>query len=145
MKPQDTTSRLEAILKEVRSEDEIRDYVEEYTGGSYGSFSRYINEYIGQHQLSMADIIDRSNVSKNYVYNIINGDRSPGRDKIIAICIGAGMNCAEINRGLKIAQKGVLYAKDERDARIMIAVNRGVRSVTELNLILDQAGVEILE
>lgn len=93
----------------------------------------------------MAEVVRQSNISRNYVYNILNGNRNPGRDKIIALCIGAGMNCGQINRALKIAKEGILYAKDERDARIMIAVNNGVKSVTELNLLLEGEGLPIIE
>ena len=145
MKHQDTTARLETILKNVRSEKGAREYIEEYTVGNYRSFSEYLNEYMGEHGLSMPEIIERSNISRNYAYNIVNGDRRPGRDKIIAICIGAGMNCTEINRALKISQEGVLYVKDERDASIMIAVNRGIKDVTDLNFILDSRKLPIIE
>ena len=51
----------------------------------------------------------------------------------------------EINRALKIAQEGILYAKDPRDARIMIAVNQGNATVTGINLMLEQEGLPILK
>ena len=145
MRSQETTERLEKILSDVKDDSEAKGYIDRYTGDGYDSFSQYINEYIGEHGLSVPDIVRRSNISKNYVYNIINGDRNPGRDKIITLCVGAGMNCREINRALKIAREGVLYAKDERDARIMIAVNRGVKDVIELNMILEGEGLPVIE
>jgi len=145
MKSQDTTDRLEKILKDVKTEDDIREYMENYAENSYTGFAAYFNDYMKAHQLEMAEVIAGSNISRNYIYNIMNGDRNPGRDKIIALCIGAGMSCRDINRALKISQKGVLYAKNERDARIMIAVNKGIKNVTQLNIILDREGLEILE
>lgn len=140
-----TTDRLDKILQRVGSDAEIEKYVKEHTTGQYDSFSDYINDYIATHDLEVSDIITRSNISKNYIYNIINGKRNPGRDKVIALCIGAGMNVREINRGLKIANLGVLYAKDERDARITIAVNKGIRNVIDINIILENQNLEILE
>ena len=124
MKSQEKTSRLEDALTSVRTPQQREQYLKQYTEAGYDRC--------------------RSNISRNYVYNIINGDRNPGREKIIALCIGAGMNCSEINRALKIAGEGILYAKDPRDARIMIAVNQGSATVTGINLMLEGEGLPIL-
>lgn len=140
-----TTDRLDKMLQKVGSNKETEQYVKEYTSGQYETFADYYNEYISSHELEISELISRSNISKNYIYNIINGRRNPGRDKVIALCIGAGMNVREINRGLKIAGLGVLYAKNERDARIVVAVNRGIRNVIDINLILEKHNQDILE
>ena len=145
MKRQETTDRLEGILKKVRTEKDVRSFMESHTGREYDSFPEYFNDHIAHCGMTVPEIIERSNISRNYVYNILNGNRKPGRDKIIALGIGSGMTFDEINRGLKIAKEGILYAKDERDARIMIAVNNGVRSVTELNIMLESEGLPIIE
>lgn len=140
-----TTDCLDKILQKVGSDKEVEQFVKEYTADQYETFADYFNEYISSHELEIADIISRSNISKNYIYNIINGRRNPGRDKVIALCIGAGMNVREINRALKIAGLGVMYAKNERDARIVVAVNRGIRNVIDINIMLEKQGQDILE
>lgn len=145
MKNQETTSRLENILNNIKSDSEVEEYIANHTRHVYESFDQYFNDYIAEHALILAEIIKRSNISKNYVYNIVNGNRRPGRDKIIALCIAAGMKCSEVNRALKIANEGILYPKKERDARIIIAVNRGIKSVMELNFILESEHLEIIE
>ena len=142
MKSQETTARLENILKKVKDETEVKKYMDKYTAESYDSFARYFNEYIGEHNLTVPEITERSGISGNYVYNIVNGVRNPGRDKIIALCIGAGMDVSECNRALKIAKEGVLYPKNERDARIIIAINNGITRVMDINIILDNEGLE---
>ncbi len=145
MKSQEKTSSLEDALTNVRTQRQREQYLKQYTEAGYGRFADYLNEYLAEHDINLAEVLCRSNISRNYVYNIINGDRNPGREKIIALCIGAGMNCSEINRGLKIAREGILYAKDARDARIMIAVNQGNATVTGINLMLEQEGLPILK
>lgn len=144
MKSQETTARLENILKNIKDEAAAELYIDKYTSDSYESFAGYFNEYIGEHSLVLPEIIERSGISGNYVYNIVNGIRNPGRDKIIALCIGAGMNVSECNRALKIAKEGVLYPKNERDARIIIAINSGITKVMDINIILDNEGLELL-
>ncbi|MGN0702834.1 MAG: helix-turn-helix domain-containing protein [Lentihominibacter sp.] len=140
-----TTNKLDGMLERLNSETEAERFINRYSSRGSGSFADYINEYIAKHNIEVNDIVSRSNISINYIYNILNGKRNPGRDKVIALCIGAGMSVREINRGLKIAKFGVLYAKDERDARIIIAVNRGISSVIDINIILEKHNLEILE
>ena len=144
MKPQETTARLENILNNIKDEKSARSYIDRYTAGGYDSFAGYFNEYIGARSLMLSEIIERSGISRNYAYNIVNGNRNPGRDKIIALCIAAGMNVSECNRALKIAREGVLYPKNERDARIIIAINSGITRVMDINIILDSQDLELL-
>ena len=139
------TKELEGILRNIKSQKELNKYIDDYTKNNFSCFAEYFNSYVSYKGLKLSEIIGRSNVSKNYVYNIVNGDRNPGRDKIIALCIGAGMSYEEINRGLKIAKQGVLYPKDERDARIITAVNNGIKNVLEINIILESENLPLLE
>ncbi|MCF0143697.1 MAG: helix-turn-helix transcriptional regulator [Firmicutes bacterium] len=140
-----TTDRLDKTLQNIKCDESAEKFIGEYTVGQYKSFADYFNSFVSQRELEIPDIITRSNISKNYIYNIINGRKNPSRDKIIALCIGAGMNVREINRALKIAELGVLYAKNERDARITIAVNKGIRNIVDINIILEKHGLEIIE
>lgn len=140
-----TTASLEKILKSVNSDIDALEFIRRYTNGSYKSFAEYFNSYVITKELDYHDIMKRSNINKNYYYNIINGDRNPKRDKIIALCIAAGMHYDEINRALKIAKEGVLYPKVERDARIIIAVNNRIDSVSKINEILEREGLELIK
>ena len=139
------TKELENILSNVKSEKELNKFISDYTRNNFGSFAEYFNSFVSEKDLRLSDVITKSNVSKNYVYNIVNGDRNPSRDKIIALCIGAGMDYIHVNRGLKIAKQGVLYPKDEKDARIISAINNGVKNVVDLNIILESENLRILE
>ncbi len=144
MKAQETTARLENLLKDVKDETAAKQYIDKYAGSGYDSFAQYFNEYIGENGLVLSEIIDRSGISRNYAYNIVNGTRNPSRDKIIALCIGAGMNVSTCNRALKIAKEGALYPKDERDAHIIIGINSGITKVIDINIVLEQAGLQSL-
>ena len=137
MKAQEKTSRLEDALTNVRTSQQREQFLKQYTEDGYDRFADYLNEYMAEHDIDLAELLCRSNISRNYVYNIINGDRNPGREKIIALCIGAGMNCSEINRALKIAQEGILYAKDEsvhQDVPGMIALVTDILSRYGINI-----------
>ena len=142
---EETTTRLENILQNVDNIDDAESFVEEH-GKDYGFFHEYLNEYIAHHNVEIPQLITKSGISRNYIYNIINGDtKNPGRDKVIAICIGAGMNLTELNRALKITGHNNLYPKNERDIYIAALVNQGIGDVTKINLELHSKGIRLLD
>jgi len=139
-----TTSRLEELLLEENADEKIDQLIRNNCNGQL-LFHEYFNAYIAAHKLDTTQIISRSCVNRNYVYSIINGKRTnPGRDKVLALCIAAGMKYSEVNRGLKIAHQGILYPRVERDARIIVCVNKGIKDIVKLNLYLDSNGVDPL-
>ena len=141
----ETTGRLDRILKNVSSGKEAEKFASDH-GRDYGHFFEYFNEYIAATGGVVSDIIKRSGISRNYVYNIIDGiTKKPGRDKIIAICIASGMDLDQLNRGLKIAGHNSLYPKNPRDIYIAACVNRGMTDVTKINLELEAQGQNIID
>lgn len=144
MMKDETTSRLEEILNNVDSEEKAKKFAEEH--GIERRFFEYINDYIATHKKIAGSIIEKCGISKNYIYNILNGKtKNPGRDKILAICIASGMTIDEVNRGLKIAGHNPLYPKNERDIHISSCINKGIDDVTQINLMLSDRGIEILD
>ncbi|MCR5848092.1 MAG: hypothetical protein K6G75_08240 [Lachnospiraceae bacterium] len=88
------------------------------------TFKNFFDNYLAAHQnITLAEIINRSNVSRNYAYEVIGGKKKGGRDKIIALCFAAGMNYDETNHALKYSGNNELYAKNNRDAIIIFAFN----------------------
>ena len=140
-----TTRGLSKILEQVKDCKEADQFIDVYKEREFTYFYEYLNWMIGAKGLTTAEVVAASGISRNYVYNILNGDKKkPGRDKVIALCIGARMNYSQTQRGLEIAKVAPLYPKDERDVRIAVAINNGINDVTEVNLLLDQCGVDAL-
>lgn len=145
MKKDETTGRLDEILRNVHSDRDAKSYIEEHGEEIMEeTFSSRFNSYVAAEGLDISKIIRLSGINKNYVYNILNGHKHPGRDKIIALCIAAGMNAPETGRTLKISGYSPLYSKDERDIRITICINNGMNNVTDVNIYLDSHGVKPL-
>ena len=140
-----TTERLEKILKNTKSDEDARKYIDENTVGTFGSFKEFFDSYIGAKQLDIKELKKNSGISPNYFYNVLNADRNPRRDKILALCIAAGMSYDETNKGLRLANVGALNPKDERDAVIAVGINNRIRSVMKLNLKLDEYGLELIK
>ena len=137
------TRQLEDFLKNA-SLDDLEKYIGET--GEAGSLSDYLNEYIAQHNLVLADIIRASNMSRDYAYSIFNGNRkNPTRDRVIAICLACHMDYAHTQRALKLCNAGVLYEKNNRDAAITICINRGIFDIGEVNEFLFSHDMEVLK
>lgn len=134
-----TTRSLSRLLERINDEGEASGFIADYGQRKPAYFYEYFNEVIAEKQLKLSQVISASGISRNYVYNILNGDKkNPGRDKVIALCVGAAMSYSQTQRALELAKAAPLYPKDPRDVRIAVAINSGIGDVTELNLLLDR-------
>lgn len=140
----ETTRHLEEKLKNLGSQDDVSDFLSANRNKDK-TFREYYSRYISEKEISVPEILKKSAVSRNYIYNILNGDRDPSRDKVLALCIAAGMSYMETDRALELAGERRLYPKDERDARIAIMINQGVTNVTDVNIMLDEYELESLK
>lgn len=110
-------------------------------------FRDFFNQYLANHRnIKLANIIKDSGLSRQYAYQILNGTKKANRDRILALCFAAGMNLDEINHALIYAKHNPLYAKNKRDAIIIVAINSKCRgandyaTATDLSLLLDEQG-----
>ena len=141
---QDTTRSLSKKLQNISDDSEAEQFIRNHS--DIVSIHSFLNGLMADNKITVPELIKRSGISRNYIYNILGGERTnPGRDKIIAICIGLGASFSQINRALELVKHSALYPKDERDARIAIAVNQGIKSVTEVNLMLEKNGLRPLD
>ncbi len=108
------------------------------------TFPEFLNKYLSEHNLNLSDIVKASQIPKDYVYQLVDGRRKPTKDRVIALCVSAGMSLQEINRALKICNVGVLYSKDARDTAIILCISEN-KSVDEINDFLYEKGHPILE
>ena len=90
------------ILKQKKS---IHAYfTEEIDELEFASLTEYLELLLNEKGLRKSDVIKRSNIDKNYAYQIFNGNKThPSRDKMIALAIGMGLNVLETRKLLKIA------------------------------------------
>lgn len=140
---EETTARLTEILSRTEGDKAGQKFAAEHSVEM--GFSQYFCEFLAFRNMVLAEVVKKSGINKNYVYQIVNGSKNPSRDKVIALCIAAGMNFSETNRGLKKAGFAPLYPKDERDVYIAICINEKISSVTEVNLRLYDNGINPLD
>ena len=104
----------------------------------------YLENIMLERNISIPELIKRSNLASVYVYKILAGERMPGRDKLLCIAIGMQMSLQEIQMALRIAGHSLLYPKTKRDSIIIFAVNHNA-NLAECNETLYELGENILE
>lgn len=133
------TKDLEDILKKASALDkdrilkEIRDV----------SFVDYINEIMLEKNLEKSDIIRDAQIPRTYAYQIFQGSKQAGRDKILQHSIAMKLNLEETNRLLTVAHHNHLYAKQQRDAILIFGISKQY-SLMEINELLDEFHHELL-
>ena len=111
----------------------------------------FFDNYLSSHQeLSLAQIIRDSGLSRTYAHEIINGKKKAGRDRVIALCFAASMSIDETNHALILSQNNPLYPKISRDAVLTMCLqfkhqrNVSFQTITQVNLFLEENGHELL-
>ena len=66
------------------------------------------------------------------------------RDLIIRFCIAGHFNWDETNRALKLYGLNELYAKDPRDAVLIVAINNRIYNPYDIDEMLFEHGLERL-
>ena len=133
------TKDLEDILKKAgalekdRILKEIRDV----------SFVDYINEILLEKDLEKSDIIRDAQIPRTYAYQIFQGSKQAGRDKILQLAIAMKLNLEETNRLLTVAHHIHLYAKQQRDAILIFGISKQY-SLIQINELLDEFHHELL-
>ena len=133
------TKDLEDILKKAgalekdRILKEIRDV----------SFVDYINEILLEKDLEKSDIIRDAQIPRTYAYQIFQGSKQAGRDKILQLAIAMKLNLEETNRLLTVAHHNHLYAKQQRDAILIFGISKQY-SLIQITELLDEFHHELL-
>ena len=133
-----TTEKLLNILKRTDTEKSLRKFVSEFSAAEIEpqDFHLYFMSLPEMENRSAADIIRAAGIERTYGYQILNGTRKPGRDRVVMLALAAGISLSELQHCLAIVQEAALYARNRRDAVLIFAIERKL-SVEETNELLE--------
>ncbi len=132
------------LRHEIKTATDIEDYLKKNKEHLLrGSLSEHLHLLLSQKSLRRADVIRGSLLGRAYVYRIFAGEKIPSRDKMIALAFGLRLSEEETIRLLKFSGSRELYARDERDALILFALQRHMTIMDANELLLDH-GLAIL-
>lgn len=106
--------------------------------------AQYLNEMLIRYDLEKSDVNRRAGLAGNYLYQVFNGSKSPGRDKLIQIALGFPLTLAETQYLLRLGGHSELYVRNSRDAFLMFAIEKGY-GIQRVNELLYENKKELLE
>lgn len=129
---------------EIKAATDIEDYLSQNKENMLThSLPWHLETLLSQKGISRADVVRGSLLDRAYVYQIFSGERTPSRDKLIAIAFGLRLSDAETQKMLKLSGNRELYARDERDALILFSLQRN-KTILETNELLFSHGLTVL-
>lgn len=136
----------EDLLQELQNEN---CKIDEYLKGNgesfvYDKIKDFWETAIEKSGYSKSNIINKSDFSYCYFYDVINGRKIPGRDKIIRLILTMHLSVDECQEALRISGRSALYPRIKRDAIILFAISNGY-SIYQLAELLQNAGEEPLK
>ena len=144
----ESTNDVLKTLENVNTASEGLDYIKEKVASSPDmTLKDFFDQFLANHpEKTISGIATDAQLSRTYGYEIINGSKKGSRDRIIALCLSAGMDLNEVNHALTYSGNSQLYAKNSRDAVIILAFNlrKTYNSVMKLNELLESNGFEAL-
>lgn len=139
-----TTDELLKVLHSAHSKEQLKSYHDMIDTQDFPrTFSEYFNAYLVDHRILDAEVIQASCIPRTYAYQILNGTKNPGRNKVLALCIAAGMSCEETGRALALADAGKLYPRRKEDSIIIFALDQKLSVLQTNELLYEECGITL--
>lgn len=139
-----STDELLKILRSSRSREHLSAYtsiIEEQP--AYPDFAEYLKAFLRKHEMAEAALIKASLLPRTYAYQILNGTKHPGRGKVLALCIAAGMSYEETQRALTLANVGKLYPRRREDSVLIFALEQRLSVLQTNELLYEECGITL--
>lgn len=127
------TKKLELKLRHAES---LEDFFEENEQNLKAkTVSEYLEELLIKYKAGKGDIVKKAGLTGTYGYQIFDGTRSAGRDKLIQLAFGFPLKVEETQRLLRCGGYAELYVKKRREAFLIYALEKGY-DITRVNELL---------
>ncbi len=134
----------EELNHEIKAATDIEDYLRQNRENMLTqNLSQHLEKLLAQKGLNRAQVIRGSLLDRTYAYQIFSGEKSPSRDKLLALAFGLGLTDEETQKMLKISYNRELYVRDARDALILFALQHR-KTILEVNESLYDHGFAVL-
>ncbi len=140
--------------------DELNDILENAKPGELGSYLKENEKYLADEKKAFyyhfKDVLDEKSIKLNEVYLAADVSESYGskiirmekhtknRDMIIRLCLAGHFSWKETDRALKLYGMSNLYAKDPRDACLIVAIKNRIFDPEKIDELLVKEGLKKL-
>ena len=117
-----TTSQLLSFIKKSEDFSEVTETF--HNNEEEPVFCHFLYQLMEKYKMTPKEIISSSGIERSYFYHILSGQKIPGRNMILRICLCMHATRTETNQLLRLARQGALYAKIRRDAAIIFSIEK---------------------
>lgn len=136
-----TIHELEHAFVEIRDVASLRQHLDALERlPQFDSFMAYFRTLRKVQSKTPAGLLKASGINRSYCYHVFDESKAPGRDKILRLCLAAGLDNEETRRALESGHVAALHARSGRDAVIHYAIERQC-TVPETNALLVEYGM----
>ncbi len=126
------------------SKCDIHKYITENKGTMIkNDINEFWERVIAESGMSKSNIINKSDFSYRYFYDVINGRKIPSRDKIVRLMMTMKSGVEFCQEALRLSDKCALYPKIQRDSIIIFALQNEF-ALDELQELLTQYDEETI-
>lgn len=129
------TEELAKKLNKLDSSDKLNEFLEKDLDVRAKDFKTYITDVINLKGMTITDLRKRSLIDRTYIYQIMDGRKKPGRDKVVAMCIACNLDLEETQKALMYSGNSELYVKSRRDSIIIFAINNRLNVISTNDLL----------
>jgi len=133
-------------LLENMKPDQIGSYLKDnskYMADEKKAFYYYMKDVLDEKNIRLKDVYSFAGVTESYGSKIVTMEKhTKDRDLIIRLCLAGHFNWDETNRALKLYGLSGLYAKDPRDACLIVAINNRIFNMYEIDEMLIKQGLK---
>ena len=137
------TNELDKLLSNMKPED-LQGYYREnsqHMADDNRAFYYYFTDVVKAKKIKLKDVYSFAGFSQSWGGKLVSMEKhSKERDPIIRLCIAGHFNLEEINRALKLYGMAPLYAKDRRDASLIVSINNRIYDLADIDDILESQG-----
>ncbi|MBE5837503.1 hypothetical protein [Butyrivibrio sp.] len=142
-----STNELNNLLENMKP-DQLDSYLKDnskYMADEKKAFYYYMKDVLDEKNIKLKDVYSFAGVTESYGSKIVTMEKhTKDRDLIIRLCLAGHFNWDETNRALKLYGLSELYAKDPRDACMIVAVNNRIFDMYEIDEMLMKQGLKKL-
>ena len=132
------------LFTELKDDKNLMGYLRRNQEEFVMPLGEYLEKLLAEKNLTKKEVIERSDLNREYVYHIFSGlKKNPSRPKILAIAMAMELDLEEIQYLLRYAGFGVLYPRNQWDAVIISAVEQKF-TVAQTNELLYRLGEKTL-
>lgn len=140
MQTKKTTEDLNQVLKNTHTKNASKFLTDEEENLlSEKAFASYMRTLIKNKNLQQQEVFLVADIPERYGYKLLSEEkRTRQRDVILRLCYAARFSLEETQKALRIYGMPQLYARNKRDALLIIAFNERPGSIIEVNAFLKE-------